>query len=116
MTSRRFAFIFPGQGAQYCGMGKDFCDAFATARQTFEEGDDLLQRSVSSIVFQGPEEQLTETRNSQVGIYVMSMALLRVLTAQFPQLKPHVCGGLSLGEYTAVTASGRLTFQHCLPL
>jgi [acyl-carrier-protein] S-malonyltransferase len=116
MKYKHVSFIFPGQGAQYCGMGKDFYEAFAVCRETFEEADHLLNRHLSNIVFQGPEELLTETRNSQTGIYVMSMALLRVLNQQFPQLTPKICGGLSLGEYTAVTAAGKLAFKDCLPL
>jgi len=116
MRHKHISFIFPGQGAQYCGMAKDFFDAFAICRETFEEANHLLGRDLSRIVFQGPEEVLTETRNSQTGIYVASIALMRALMQQFTGIIPNVCGGLSLGEYTAVTASGRLSFQDCLPL
>lgn len=112
----KIAFIFPGQGAQYPGMGKDFVDTFAEARHTFEEADDTLGRKLSSIILEGPEASLTETRNSQTGIYVTSIALFRVLHNLFPVLQPHVCAGLSLGEYTAATVSGRLPFAECLPL
>lgn len=116
MANKKIAFIFPGQGAQYTGMGKDFVANFAEARQTFEEADDILGRKLSSIILEGPDDVLTETKNSQTGIYVTSMALLRVLQSLFPTLKPSVCSGLSLGEYTAATASGRLSFADCLPL
>lgn len=116
MQHKHVCFIFPGQGAQYCGMGKDFYDHYPICREIFEEADEILHRKLSSIIFQGPESELTETRNSQTGIYVTSYALMRVLQQEFQHLIPKACGGLSLGEYTAVTASGRLEFADCLPL
>jgi [acyl-carrier-protein] S-malonyltransferase len=116
MQHKHISFIFPGQGAQYCGMGKDFFNSYPICRETFEEADQILRRKLSHIIFQGPEEELTKTRNSQTGIYVTSIALMRVLLQQFKGLSPNVCAGLSLGEYTAVTASGRLDFCDCLPL
>lgn len=115
-TQKKIAFLFPGQGAQLVGMGKEFYEAHAIARETFEEADSVLGRHLSKIIFEGPIEQLTETRNSQTGIYVTSLAMLRVLQKQFPALHPAVCAGLSLGEYTALTASGRIPFETCLPL
>lgn len=116
MKYKKIAFLFPGQGAQVVGMGKDFAVAYPEARETFEEGDEILQRSLSKIVFEGGADLLTETKNSQTGIYVTSMALLRVLNKEFPALKPAVCAGLSLGEYSALTASQRLQFSETLPL
>ncbi|MCC5831788.1 MAG: ACP S-malonyltransferase [Chlamydiales bacterium] len=113
---KKIAFLFPGQGAQSVGMGKDFYENYVEARELFQQGDELLGRFLSKIVFEGPGELLTETRNSQTGIYLMSMALLRVLQKEFPELKPSACAGLSLGEYTAFTASGRIPFEDCLPL
>ncbi len=110
------AFIFPGQGAQYVGMGKDFFDSFLIARETFEEANDLLGMNLSKIIFEGPEELLTQTKNSQVAIFVTSVAILRTVLQQIPDLKPHVCAGLSLGEYTALYASGRLGFADTLKL
>ncbi|MDP1836349.1 MAG: ACP S-malonyltransferase [Chlamydiales bacterium] len=115
-TQKKIAFIFPGQGAQYCGMGKDFASQYSVARQTFEEADDLLARKLSKIAFEGPEDALTETRNSQTAIYVNSMAILRTLQDLFPILQPSVCAGLSLGEYTALTCAGYLPFEACLPI
>lgn len=115
-NSKRMAFIFPGQGAQHVGMGKDFAERYPTARETFEEASDILGNDIARIAFEGPEETLTETRNSQTAIYVTSIALLRVLQEQMDGFRPVVAGGLSLGEYTALTASERLDFAHCLPL
>jgi [acyl-carrier-protein] S-malonyltransferase len=97
-------------------MGKDFCDNFATARQTFEEANDILGRDLASIIFNGPEGELTETHNSQTAIYVTSIAILRVLQELNPDFKAGIAAGLSLGEYTALTAAGMLPFEKCLPL
>src|SRR6185295_12488222 len=116
MKYSKIAFIFPGQGAQYPGMGKDFAASFPEARQVFEEADDILQRNLSKVVWNGPSDLLTETRNSQAGIFVMSLAVLRVMEKAFPSFKPYAAAGLSLGEYTAITASHRLSFQEALRL
>lgn len=112
----KIAFLFPGQGAQYPGMAKDFVDNFSIGRETFEEANDILGRNLSSIIFNGPESLLTETKNSQAGIFVASMAILRVIKAHFPKLTSQVAAGLSLGEYTALAASERLSFAQALTL
>ncbi len=114
-TFKRIAFLFPGQGAQYSGMAKDFINNFSAAHLTFEEADDLLKRPISSIILNGPEEVLKETKNSQTGIYVASMAILRVVQELY-DLYPYVCAGLSLGEYTALTAAEWLPFRQTLLL
>jgi [acyl-carrier-protein] S-malonyltransferase len=111
----RIAFLFPGQGAQYQGMGQDFVRDFSAARLMFEEADDLLKKSISTIIFKGPESLLTETRHSQIAIYVTSMAILRVVQELY-EIKPFVCAGLSLGEYTALTAAEWLSFKDTLSL
>lgn len=113
---KRVAFLFPGQGAQTVGMGKDFYDGYSSAKMIFQEGDEILSKSLSNIVFNGPLDLLTETRHSQSGIYITSMAILNVLYDQFPSLKPTVCAGLSLGEYSALTAASFISFKECLPL
>ena len=113
---KKIAMLFPGQGAQYPGMGKDFAEHFAAARETFEEADDLLKEPLSQIIFEGPENRLTQTKNSQLGIFVTSAAILRVLQSQTSALEPALCSGLSLGEYTALWASKRLSFQETLLL
>lgn len=112
----KWAFIFPGQGAQYVGMGKDFYDAFSIAREVFQEADEILQQNFSAIIFKSDLETLTLTKNSQVAIYVVSMAILRTLQTQIPSFKPSICGGLSLGEYTALVASEKISFSDCLKL
>lgn len=114
--STKKAFIFPGQGAQYPGMAKDFYENYPIAKETFQEADDILGRNLSKIILNGPEEMLTETRNSQTGIFVASIAILRTLQKLFPQLKAAVCAGLSLGEYTALTAAEKLDFGAALDL
>lgn len=114
--NKKFAFLFPGQGAQYPGMGKDFYDQFPIARQVFEEADHVLNCAFSKLIFEGSSEELTLTKNSQIAIYITSIALLRVVQEQFPDLSPAICAGLSLGEYTALTAAGKMTFADCLDL
>lgn len=113
---KKIAFIFPGQGAQSVGMGKDFAAHYPTARQTFEEADDLLSFSLSKLAFEGPADELILTKHCQAAIYVTSIAILRVVLEQCPALKPAFCAGLSLGEYSALTAAGTLDFADGLPL
>lgn len=108
------AWIFPGQGAQYVGMGKDFFASFAIAKETFQEADELLNQNLSKTIFEGPEELLTQTEQAQVAIFVTSIAILRTVQQQLPLLSADVCAGLSLGEYTALCASGRLSFKEAL--
>ncbi|HPE85391.1 MAG TPA: ACP S-malonyltransferase [Chlamydiales bacterium] len=105
------ALIFPGQGAQYCGMGKDFYDNYAECKEIFDHADDLLSTHLSKLMFSGPMEDLTQTQNSQLAIYVMSLAIEKLIG-----VLPDTCAGLSLGEYSAVVASGRLSFEEGLKL
>ncbi|HEX2582906.1 MAG TPA: ACP S-malonyltransferase [Chlamydiales bacterium] len=113
---KKITFLFPGQGAQYPGMGKDFWANFSIAKETFQEADDLLKESLSTVIFDGSEAELTKTKNSQTGIFVLSVAITRVLQQQLPSLVPTVVSGLSLGEYSALWASGRLSFKDTLLL
>jgi [acyl-carrier-protein] S-malonyltransferase len=113
---KKLAFLFPGQGAQHVGMCKDFYENFTTARETILEAEEILKFKISEIMFDGPQDILTTTKNSQVAIFVGSIAILRVLQEQFEGLRPTVCAGLSLGEYTALCASGRLSFVDSLKL
>ncbi|MBM3184374.1 MAG: ACP S-malonyltransferase, partial [Chlamydiae bacterium] len=116
MKNKKIAFVFPGQGAQYPGMGKEFAASFSIAKETFEEADEILRENLSRIVFEGPQEFLTKTLYSQLGIFVTSAAIFRVFQEQMPEMTPAISSGLSLGEYTALFASGRLSFQETLLL
>ncbi len=116
LDKSKVAFIFPGQGSQFPGMAKDFYDNFKAAQETFEEADRLLGFSFSKLIFEGPADELTLTKNSQLAIFISSVAILRTLQDQFPDLVPVVCAGLSLGEYTALAASRRISFEDCLLL
>jgi len=113
---KKIAFLFPGQGSQYVGMGKDFFNTFAIAKQTFEEAEDILSWRISDLIFNGPLESLTQTKNSQLAIFVNSIAILRTVTQQIPNLAPYVCAGLSLGEYSALCAANIIDFETALKL
>jgi len=107
------AFVFPGQGSQYVGMGKDLSAGFALARETFAEADDALGFSLSGLCFAGPEADLKLTENTQPAILAASIAALRVLEAETP-LRPAFVAGHSLGEYSALVAVGALKFSDAV--
>lgn len=113
---KKLSFIFPGQGAQYVGMGYDFYQNFPTAKRVYEEADDLFHEKLSHLIFHGQEAELTQTKNSQPAIFVTSLAILHVLHELFPELTPYACAGLSLGEYSALVAAKKLSFTEGLPL
>ena len=103
------ALIFPGQGSQAVGMGKDLSAAFPDARFVFEEVDDALDQKLSKIMFEGPEQELTLTENAQPALMAMSVALIRVLEKQAEfhvATESSFVAGHSLGEYSALTAAG----------
>lgn len=106
--------LFAGQGAQRVGMGQDLVEAFPVAASVFEKADAVLGRSLSSVVFEGPEEDLTKTANCQPALFVHGLALLEVLRAEVPGLIPVAAAGLSLGEMTAHTAAGTFGFEDGL--
>jgi [acyl-carrier-protein] S-malonyltransferase len=114
--AHKIAFIFPGQGAQYVGMGKDFYEQFPSSREIFEKADHALQRPFSDLIFRGNSQELTQTKNSQLAIFIVSLAVHAALRCTFPEIVPDVCAGLSLGEYTALVASGKLSFEDGLSL
>ncbi len=107
------AFIFPGQGSQHPGMGKDFADSFPAARQVFEEADEALAFSLSELCFNGPAEQLQLTENTQPAILTTSIAALSAMRAEgFPE--PAFVAGHSLGEYSALVAAGALSLADAV--
>jgi [acyl-carrier-protein] S-malonyltransferase len=107
------AFLFPGQGSQHAGMGKDLAENFPAARQIFEEADTALGFALSELCFNGPAEQLQLTENTQPAILAVSIAALRVLEAEgFP--RPDFVAGHSLGEYSALVAAGSLSLTDAV--
>jgi len=114
------AFLFPGQGAQVAGMGKDVADAFPQAAHIFAKANDIAGFDLSRICFEGPAEKLNTTTMSQPAIFAISAALLQVLRtnsrAKMAVVQPDVTAGLSLGEYTALYAAGVISFEDALTL
>ncbi len=112
------AFIFPGQGSQSIGMGKELADAFPIARAVFQEVDDTLSQNLSKIIFEGPLEELNLTENTQPALMAVSVAVARVLESAKPGLfqKARYVAGHSLGEYSALTAAGTFTLSAAATL
>jgi len=121
-----FALLFPGQGAQSVGMGKELAAAFPAAKARFDEANSILGYSISKLCWEGPAEELTRTEHCQPALYVTSMAALAALETEFSKgvrpllgqrgLTPSAAAGLSLGEYTALAAAGAFSFADGLKL
>ena len=113
------AFVFPGQGSQSVGMGKDLSNAFPTARYVFEEVDEALKQSLSNIMFEGPDDQLRLTANAQPALMAVSIAIVRVIQEEgniaLPDIASYVAGH-SLGEYSALASTGALALEDAAKL
>ena len=107
------AYIFPGQGSQFSGMGKEEYESQALAKEMIDQADDVLGYRLSDVMFEGTADDLKETRITQPAIYVHSVMRARMLGSEF---KPDVVAGHSLGEYSALTAAGALSFEDGLRL
>lgn len=110
--NRRIAFLFPGQGSQQVGMGKDLAERHPVVRQTFAEADDALGYALSTLCWEGPEEKLRMTETTQPAILTVSVAALRVLAEK--GVRPALVAGHSLGEYSAHVAAGTLSFADAV--
>ena len=112
MSSRKIAFMFPGQGAQYAGMGRALAEKYPAAASVFEEADKALEVRISQLCFEGPEEALKLTENTQPAILTMSVSVHRVLAEK--GIVPAFAAGHSLGEYSALVAAGSLSFREAV--
>lgn len=110
------AYVFPGQGAQYPGMGKDLYNNYEAAKETFEQANRALGFDIAKICFEGPAEELTKTENCQPAILTVSIAVFRAFRMQNKRFEPKAMLGLSLGEYSALVASGAVAFGDAVRL
>lgn len=112
----QISFLFPGQGSQYVGMGYQLAESYPSAKDVFLEADELLNFSLSRLAWEGPEEELSDTINTQPALFVHSIAALRVFNESFPEIHPTYVAGHSLGELSALVAAGSLSFKDGLNL
>ena len=110
------ALLFAGQGSQTIGMGRDLYERFDVCRELFDQANDVLGRDLRRICFEGPEDVLIRTDNTQPGIFLTSLACLAALRTQVPNLEFSATAGLSLGEFTALTAAEALSFDDAMRL
>lgn len=111
----KIAIIFPGQGSQYVGMGKDFYERYESVKKIFQKADEILGYSLSKLIFEGPDNELRITKHTQPAIVATSVAIWTVLQEEL-ELNPSFMAGHSLGEYSALTASGNIQFEDSIKL
>ena len=118
LEEKKTAFIFPGQGSQVVGMGKELYDSSPTAKSIFDEADEILGFSLTKLCFEGPQEELTQTNNAQPAIFTTSLAALSDMKEKtgLTDVRPAFVAGHSLGEYVALVAADTLSFSEALPL
>jgi [acyl-carrier-protein] S-malonyltransferase len=112
----KVAFVFPGQGSQTVGMGRDVAEAYPVAQQTFEQADDMLGFKLSALCFDGSEGELNDTLNTQPALFTCGVAMLRALQTEMPEARAVSVAGHSLGEFTALTVAGAVSFEDGLRL
>ena len=110
----KIAFVFPGQGSQIVGMGKDFYENIEESKKIFDEANNILNFDIKKLCFEGPKNELDITENTQPALLTCSIAILKAVESL--NIKPDVVAGLSLGEYSALVCSGAIEFKDALPL
>ena len=110
------AFIFPGQGSQSVGMGRDLAEEYKTCREIFNQADEILGFNLTKIMWEGPVDDLNDTVNTQPALFVHSIAALKLMNNEFPDLKPELIAGHSLGEISALVCAQAISFENGLKL
>lgn len=112
----QLAFVFPGQGSQSVGMGQDLANQFSICKEIFDQANNILDFDLSRVMWEGPEEELNDTINTQPALFVHSMAALKLLISEFPKIMPTYIAGHSMGEISALVSAGCISFEEGLRL